>query len=201
MKTLHPFLRRTVRIAAFVLAASAASSANAALLAYEPFTNTPGVDIIGSSDGFGFSGGWLINSGGGVTTNTSYGLKYTDATGNALVTDGGAGFFQGSTSANTSAQPIRLFTFSRGTNGTDGTVTWISFIAVRQGPIVAGNNPYPRGANVPHDINNGALQKLAIGNSTGAATNTVGLIPLGNAGNLKASAVLFSVTNFIVVRV
>jgi len=177
------------------------SAVRAALLAYEPFTNAPGVDIIGSSDGFGFSGAWQANSSGGVATNTSFGLKYTDAVGNALVTDGGAGFFQGLTSANTSMQPIRLFAFARGTNGTDGTVTWISFIAVRQGPVVAGNNPYPRGANIPHDINNGNLQKLAIGNSTGAATNTVGLIPLGNAGNLKASAALFSVTNFIVVRV
>jgi hypothetical protein len=175
--------------------------AHAALLAYEPFTNAPGTAVVGSADGFGFSGPWQSNSSGGAATNTAYPLGYTDPAGNILVTRGGAGFFQGLTSANTSMQPIRLLAFGRGTNGADGVTTWISFLAVRQGPAVAGNNPYPRGANVPHDLDAGALQKLAIGNSTAAATNTVGLIPLGNAGNLKPSAVLFSVTNFIVVRI
>jgi pectate lyase len=174
----------------------------AALLAYEPFTNAPGTALIGSSDGFGFSGAWQnYSSSQGTATNTATGLSYTDGLNRQLVTHGGAGFFQGLTTANNSMQPIRVFDFSRGTNGADGTTTWISFLAVRQGPTVAGNNPYPRGANLPHDLNTGNVQKLAIGNSTGAATNTVGLIPLGNAGNLKPSRVEFSQTNFIVVRV
>jgi len=73
--------------------------------------------------------------------------------------------------------------------------------ATRQGPTVAGNNPYPRGANLPHDLNSGNVQKLAIGNSSGAATNTIGLIPTGSAGNLKPSQVGFSQPNLIVVRV
>jgi len=83
-------------------------------------------------------------------------------------------------------QPIRLFNFSRGTNGTDGVTTWISFLAVRAGPVVAGNNPYPRGANVPHDLNAGALQKLAIAQYWRRDQHG-GLIPLGAAGNLKRS--------------
>jgi pectate disaccharide-lyase len=175
--------------------------ARGALLAYEPFTNAPGTAIIGSGGGFGFSGLWQANGSGGVATNTSYALGYTDPEGNTLIASGGAGFFQGLTSANTSMQPTRSMASPRGTNGADGVTTWISFVAVRQGPAVAGDNPYPRGANVPHDLGAGALQKLAIGNSTGAATNTVGLIPQGNAGNLRPSRILFSATNFIVVRI
>ncbi len=177
-------------------------TARAALLAHEPFTNAPGTAIIGSADGFGFSGAWQnYSSSAGVATNTSAGLSYTDGLGRVLVGSGGAGFFQGLTSANTSMQPIRVFNFSRGTNGIDGVTTWISFVAVRQGPVNSGNNPYARGANLPHDLNTGNIQKLAIGNSSGAATNTVGLIPLGNAANLKRSLVVYSQTNFIVVRV
>jgi len=179
-----------------------AKSASAALLAYEPFTNTPGTALIGSADGFGFNGAWQnYSSSQGTATNTAAGLNYVDTLNRQLVTSGGAGFFQGLTTANNSMQPIRLFSFSRGTNGVDGVTTWISFLAVRQGPTVAGDNPYPRGANVPHDLNSGNLQKLAIGNSTGAATNTVGLIPTGSAGNLKSSLATFSETNLIVVRV
>src|SRR5688572_27904521 len=177
--------------------------ARAGLLAYEPFTNAPGTAIIGSGDGFGFSDDWQSNSSTGTATNTSFALGYTDGAGDSLITVGGAAFFQGGTTGTSgnNMQPIRPFNFSRGTNGTDGVTTWISFLAARLGPAVAGNNPYPRGANVPHDLNTGALQKLAIGNSSGAATNTVGLIPLGAAGNLKRSEVVFSQTNFIVVRV
>ena len=178
-------------------------ASHAALLAYEPFTNAPGTAIIGSGDGSGFSGVWQSNSSSGVATNTSYALGYTDTNGNVLLTAGGAGFFQGLTSASTAMQPIRLFNFSRGTNGTDATTTWISFLIVRQGPT--GNltgNPYGRGANIDHDFNTGSLPKLAIGNSSGAATNTVGLIPQGGSGNLKSSTNTFgNFTNFVVVRI
>ncbi len=178
-------------------------TADGALLAYEPFTNSPGTAVIGSSDGFGFNGGWQANSSTGVATNTGYGLAYIDGASNTLVTTGGAAFFQGSTTASSAMQPIRLFNFARGTNGTDGVTTWISFIAARQGPTgTLSGNLYGRGANLPHDINTGALQKLAIGNSSGAGSNTVGLIPQGNAANLLGSAAPFGgATNFIVVRI
>ena len=176
----------------------------AALLAYEPFANAPGTALIGSSDGSGFSGAWQdYMSSQGVATNTSYGLSFVDGASNRLVTAGGAGFFQGLTSANNSMQPIRLFNFSRGTNGTDGVTTWISFLIVRQGPTgTLSGNPYGRGANIDHDLNSGNLQKLAVGNSSGANTNTVGLIPLGNSANLKSSTIPFgNFTNFVVVRI
>lgn len=174
---------------------------HAALLAYEPFTNSPGGAIIGSAAGFGFTGGWQANGSGGVATNTGYALSYTDAANHALATAGGAGFFQGLTTANTSMQPIRPFGFSRGTNGVDGGTTWISFLIARQGPTgTLAGNLYGRGANVPHDL--GTLQKLAIGNSSAAASNTVGLIPTGAAGNLKGATNTFGgSTNFVVVRI
>src|SRR5258708_39480692 len=77
-------------------------------------------------------------------------------------------------------QPNRQFNFIRGANGTDGVTPWISFLATRQGPTgTLSGNPYGRGANVPHD--NASVQKLAIGNSSGAGSNTVGLIPTGAA--------------------
>lgn len=188
-------------LAALLLLAAASQPVQAALLAYEPFTNAPGTAIIGSSGGTNFSGAWQANSSGGVATNTAAGLSYTDAATNTLVTLGGAGFFHGLTTANTSMQPIRPFNFSRGTNGTDGVTTWISFLIVRQGPVNGSvTNAWLRGANVPHDL--GTVQKLAIGNSSGAATNTVGLIPQGSGNNLKPSAVLFGArTNFVVVRI
>ena len=138
-----------------------------------------------------------------MATNTGYGLTYIDGSSNTLVTAGGAGFFQGLTTANTSMQPYRLFNFSRGTNGADATTTWISFMVARQGPTgTLAGNPYGRGANVAHDLNTGDLQKLAVGNSSGAATNTVGLIPQGSSSNLKSSTNTFgNFTNFVVVRI
>lgn len=176
----------------------------AALLAYEPFTNSAGAGIIGSGDGYGFSGVWTSNSSQGVATNTAEGLGYVDGLGRSLVTAGGAGFFQGLTSANNNMQPVRLFSAGRGTNGTDGVTSWISFVVVRQGPLgsLAGN-AYGRGANVPHDINTGALQKLAIGNSSGVGSNNVALIPQGNAANCRGdtNSVFGGRTNFVVVRI
>lgn len=177
---------------------------HAALLAYEPFTNAPGTAIIGSSDGSGFSGAWQANSSQGVATNTASGLGYTDGDGHVLLTVGGAGFFQGLTSANNAMQPLRLFNFSRGTNGADGTTTWISFLVARQGPTgILPGNPYGRGANVDHDFDAGALQKLAVGNSSGVGSNTVALIPLGSAANCRgdANSTFGGATNFVVVRV
>ena len=179
------------------------SNVRAALLAYEPFTNATGTTVIGSGDGLGFNGVWQSNNSQGTATNTGYGLSYTDSANNALVTVGGAGFFQGLTSANNNMQPIRLFNFSRGTNGVDGTTTWISFLIARQGPTgTLSGNPYGRGANVPHDLNTGALQKLAIGNGSGATSNTVALIPQGSGANIKGATNIFGgVTNFVVVRI
>jgi pectate lyase len=176
---------------------------HATLLAHEPFTNSVGAAVIGSDTGHGFNGAWQANNSQGTATNTGFGLSYTDAGSNSLVTAGGAGFFQGLTSANNSMQPIRLFNFSRGTNGIDNTTTWISFLVARHGPTgTLSGNPYGRGANVPHDLNAENLQKLAIGNGSNAGSNTVALIPQGSGALIKGATNAFGgVTNFVVVRI
>ena len=177
----------------------------AALLAYEPFTNAVGTALIGSGAGAGFNGVWQGNSSIGAATNTGFALSYTDAASNTLVTAGGSGFFQGGTTGTSgnSMQPIRLFNFSRGTNGSGDGTTWISFLVFRTGPTgTLAGNLYGRGANVPHDINTGALQKLAIGNGSNAGSNTVALIPVGSGANIKGATNIFGgVTNFVVVRI
>jgi pectate lyase len=179
------------------------SGLRAALLGYEPFTNAVSAEIIGAASGYGFAGAWQGNSSQGTATNTGFGLRYADVANNQLITTGGAGFFQGLTTANNNMQPIRLFDFSRGTNGTDNTTTWISFLIARQGPTgTLSGNPYGRGANVPHDLNAENLQKLAVGNGSGATSNTVALIPQGSGANLKGATNQFGgVTNFVVVRI
>jgi hypothetical protein len=168
---------------------SLTSVSHAALLAYEPFTNAPGTAIIGSGDGLGFADVWQSNGSAGTATNTSSGLTYTDAAGHTLVTTGGAGFFQGLTTANSSMQPNRPFDFTRAIDGGAAT-TWISLLIVRQGPTNgAMANPYPRGVNVTFDYptsSGGVNQRLGVGNSSGAATNTIGIISGG--GNLRPSA-------------
>lgn len=186
-----------------MIIATSGGRLGAAILGYEPFTNAIGSEIIGAAGGFGFTAAWQVNSSQGTATNTGFGLSYTDAENNRLITMGGAGFFQGLTSANNSMQPIRPFAFSRGTNGVDGGTTWISFLIAREGPTgTLPGNPYGRGANVPHDLNAGNLQKLAVGNGSGATSNTVALIPQGSGANLKGATNQFGgVTNFVVVRI
>src|SRR5437867_132091 len=146
------FTLKPVRVFTVHVHLAATVRTHGALLAYEPFTNAPGTAIIGSSDGFGFNGAWQTNSSVGVATNTSYALAYTDSASNTLVTAGGAGFFQGGTTGTSgnSMQPIRLFSLARGTNGTDGGTTWISFLVFRTGPTgTLAGNLYGRGANLP----------------------------------------------------
>lgn len=203
----HPRPQPQARLLPLRLVAAAILGANlpvfGGLLAYEPFTNALGANVLGSSGGFGFSSSWQTNSSVGVATNTGYALGYTDAASNTLASAGGAAFFQGATATSGAMQPIRRFDFSRGTNGVDGATTWISFLVWRRGPTgTLAGNPFGRGANVPHDLDSGSLQKLAVGNSSGATSNTVGLIPQGSGAALQGSAHAFGgVTNFIVVRI
>ncbi|MFM2295302.1 MAG: hypothetical protein RLZZ350_1715 [Verrucomicrobiota bacterium] len=182
-------------------------ASRAALLAYEPFTNTVGADILGSSGGFGFANSWQTNASGGISSNTSFALTYTDGGGNKLLTNGGAAYFRGLTTANTSWQGFRQLAFSRGTNGVDGTNTWISFMVARIGATNGGANPWARGANVDHDFstNNataGSAQKLATGGSSGAATNSIALLPQGSGTLIRPSAIAFGgATNFVVLKI
>ena len=117
-----------------------------------------------------------------MATNTGYGLSYTDAGGRSLVTNGGAGFSRADHRRRLHAADPPVHLHPR-TNGTDGVTTWISFSS-RVRPTVRWRGIFTAaGANVPHDF--GTIQKLATGNSSGAGSNTVGLIPTGAAANLK----------------
>ena len=192
---------------------SLTSISRAALLAYEPFTNAIGTAIIGSGGGLGFTNVWQSNGSAGVATNTSFSLGYTDAAGHTLVTAPGAGFFQGPTGAAGAMQPNRQFNFAIATNG-EAATNWISFLIVRQGPTNgAVGNPYPRGVNVTFDYptsSGGANQRIGIGNSSAAATNTLGLLSAG--GNIRPSAnppyqfgggygSVSPITNFVLLRI
>ena len=211
MKSTRSLLKSCVlTIVATVAAIGVANSARGALLAYEPFDNPVGTAVIGSSSpgSFGWSTAWenYKAATGTTATNLGYSLGYSDGV-NSLVTLGGAGFFQGNQAATGDLQPMREFSFMRGTNAGTET-TWISFLTVRQGPTGTyyPGNPYGRGANVDQDLTNYAgtalNQRLAIGGSSAAPSNTVGLIPVGAGGNLKPTTAQFGgVTNFIVVAI
>jgi len=184
-------------ITATVALIAVADSARAALLAYEPFDNPVGTAIIGSSSpgSFGWGTAWVdYRAAAGTTaTNLGYSLGYSDGV-NSLVTLGGAGFFQGRTTAAGDLQPMRLLPTVRGTNDIN-EVSWISFLSLRQGPTTTLANPYGRGANLAHDLTNYAstslIQRLAVGGSSGAPSNTVNLIPLGSGGARKPTDVTF----------
>jgi hypothetical protein len=185
-----------------------AISCPAALLSYEGFDYPSGSAIVGQSGGFGFSQAWQPNGSVGVLTNQGYSLSYTDPQGNRLVTVGGSLFLQGSitNSPDVATQPNRLLSYSRGTNagGTDSTTTWVSFLALRQGPTTNNpsvpNNPYPRSANLSlYNSVPSNTEKLAMGNTALTTSNVVSLLPAG--ANTKASSVSYSQTNLIVVRI
>ena len=179
----------------------------AALLSYEGFDYTPGSSVVGQNGGTGFSQAWQLNSSVGVFTNQPGSLSYRDSVGNMLVTSGGSLFLQGTNLDNGgAAQPNRLLGYVRGTNGADGGSTWVSFLAVRQGPTTnhptLPDNPYPRSANL--SLYNSApsnLEKLAMGNTALTVSNVVTLLPQGSLANAKPSSVSFSRTNLIVVRI
>lgn len=185
----------------------AADRVYAALLSYEGFDYPAGVSIVGQNGGTGFSQAWQLNNGAGVFTNQADSLSYTDAKGNRLLTGGGSLFLQGvKTDNGAAAQPNRLLGYVRGTNGADGGITWVSFLAVRQGPTTnhpsLPDNPYPRSANLSlYNSSPSNLEKLAMGNTALTTSNVVTLLPTGNLANAKPSAVSFSRTNLILVRI
>lgn len=185
-----------------------ASRAPAALLSYEGFAYPSGSSIVGQTGGFGFSAAWALNSSQGVYTNQGASLGYTDAQGNRLITVGGSLLIQGLSTGDVASQPNRLLSSARGTNSgaADGVTTWVSFLAVRQGPTTNNasvpDNPYPRSANLSlYNSVPSNTEKLAIGNTALTPSNTVALLPTGSINFLRPSSVSYSRTNFIVVRI
>jgi autotransporter-associated beta strand protein len=201
-----PTINSSFRIAfpALVLAAATINS-HAALLAYEGFDYTEGVSVVGLSGGTGFNNAWQANNTPNTAPNLgavieANSLTYIDGQGNTLHVVGGKGKFTGQFGT---AQPNRDVNAVRGTNGTDGVTTWLSFLAIRQGPATNNanvpGNPYPRGANI--SLYNGGTEKLATGNPSTAVSNVVSLLPQGQLGNVRPSSITFTQVNFIVVRV
>jgi hypothetical protein len=185
-----------------------APASRAALLSYEGFDYPSGSSIVGQNGGIGFTQPWQLNSSQGVFTNQGFSLAYTDPQSNRLLTIGGSLLIQGLTNGDFAAQPNRLLSYSRGTNtsGTDGVSTWISFLVVRQGPttnsVTNVFNPYPRSANLSLYNNVPSnTEKLAMGNTALTPSNNVALLPQGSINNIRTSAVNYSHTNFIVVRI
>ena len=181
---------------------------NAAILSYEGFDYPSGSTIVGQNGGIGFSQPWQLNSSQGVFTNQGFGLSYTDPQSNRLVTIGGSLLIQGLTNGDFAAQPNRTLSYFRGTNfgAADGVTTWVSFLAVRQGPttnsVTNVFNPYPRAANLSlYNSVPSNTEKLAMGNTALTPSNNVALLPQGSINNIKTSAVSYSHTNFVVVRI
>src|ERR1043166_1960444 len=192
-------MNRTLQcLASFALVMASILRIQAAVVAYEGFEYASGTSIVGANGGSNWLNAWQLNSSGSgsVYTNAAGSLGYTDSLGNLLVTSSNSAFFGGSPSANNTAQPNRdlLVTRSSGT-------TWISFVGVRQGLTTntLPGNPYPRGANL--GLFNGASQRLAIGNGSGAVSNTWAILPLGQTSALQASTNSFSQVSLVVVRI
>jgi hypothetical protein len=167
--------------------------ASAALIAYEPFNYPVGSTLVGGAGGTGFSGPWATPrpGGGGGTPANSNTIGAGSLAGPAgLTTIGNHALFTG--------EPGTMDGLHRpfaNVAGTDGTTTWVSLIAQRQGtaqdPPVVGTNPYPRGANVSFYDSQGttdnsgvADERFGIGNSSNANDNEWSIVPEGS-GTLR----------------
>ena len=123
-------------------------------------------------------------------------LGYTDTAGNKLVTSGDSSYFSGA------AGTISAFRQLSGARGADGTTTWFSFMGYRLGTTTnATANIYPRAANVSLYTGPGTTERLATGNSSGAASNLWALIPQGSLGNIRTSTVSFAQITLAVLRI
>ncbi|MBI4660836.1 MAG: hypothetical protein HY735_18525, partial [Verrucomicrobia bacterium] len=172
-------------------------------LAYEGFNYASG-DLPGRAGGTGWAAPWQVNnSPANSALVQAESLPYTDVRGNRLVTSGGKGYVIGQAGT---AQPFREIP-SVLTNS--GTTVWFSFVGQRVG-ITTNNsvaaeaaNIYPRAANV--SLFNSTLasssEQLAIGNGSGAPTNTWSLLPDGSLANRQGTLASFANVSFVVVRI
>jgi hypothetical protein len=156
--------------------ALAFSAARAELLVYEPFDYPAGSQLIGANGGAGFTSPWRNETVANSATIQNGSLSFP-----GLPTLGNSVLMTGQTNS------LQIFRDHINIAGTDGTQTWISFIAQRLGPIqdpvVNPNNPYPRGVNISFYNTEGLAihgrEQFAVGNSSGAATNNVAFIGHG----------------------
>jgi hypothetical protein len=134
----------SLRAGAVALAASAVlgTTAEAALVAYEPFAYPAGGQLVGATDGgasFGFSQAWQAGASSNVNAPIVAGsFSYTDTGGRTLLTAGnrvwasGNGTATGDNFAGSpgtgNVQSQRNLTVTRGTVADGKTQTWISFL-------------------------------------------------------------------------
>jgi hypothetical protein len=209
-----------------------AVSARAALLAYEGWDYTAGGTFNGLNGGFGFSSAWLLNGGAGGANNmvvNAGGFTYTDGNANSLVVVGNRGFVTGDGSAtgdniagglSGTSQPLRPFSFNRGTDGSTVS-TWISVLALRTGiPNPTPGAPpadylYGRSAGVQFFYQ--STTSTAQGNeqftmgrgtqssetATALANDTWSVLQQGNANAVKVSSVDFASppADFLLIRI
>ncbi len=185
------FCRIRCLAAALVAAgAMAPHAASATLLGYEPFNYTVGSAVSGQSGGVGWSGPWGQQGATAIPANSNSVAAGSLAGPAGLPTAGNHAFLTGEFGT---LQMARSFA---NVAGADGTSTWFSFLAQRQGETstnVAGN-PYPRGANVglfdTEAVSQGgtANERFGVGNSSNATEDAWSIIPQGGGGNREGSA-------------
>ncbi len=171
---------------------------NASLIAYEGFSYPSNTDLSLQNGGYGWGSSWSDVIGDTVVAGGTNGsLGYRDALGNSLLTSGNT--FDYSAAAVPSGDS-RTFRDLSVTRGADYTTTWLSFLAVRVGPPTnLTSNPYPSAANI--SLYNGNTEILAIGTSSGAASNTWMLLPAGHGTNAVPSSYAMSNLSLVVVRI
>lgn len=186
--------RRTLRAAACAAAATLALSATGAradeVVAYEGFNYAAGSLLAGQNGGFGWAGAWTYTVGGSASGSIAQGLSYTDASGRALSTSGGAW--------NTSAgvffgQALRATTTDFG--AADSSV-WLSFLVQQSGTPTSGINYAMATPGTGYTFGSNAMLGGVSGNGA-----TVGPFYSGTGSVSLANTVPAQSTSFIVLRV
>ncbi len=171
-------------------------------LAYEGFDYPGEADLTGQGGGIGWITPWGVNRGGISVVGDNPGdvsvtgsLEYIDTLGNTLVTSGNHAFYSGQFGI---SNPFRDFDLIGG-RGDDFTTTWISLMIQRVGPMVTGNNPYPRSANIA--FFDGRIERFGIGNPTGAPDDFISIQQGGSLAARRPTATPFDQLSFVVLRI
>lgn len=189
-----------------LLVAGVSPFASAQLYVYEPFDYAPGSDILGQNGGVGFTSAWTIQSGAGAPSAQAFtAVAGSLAAPVGLTTSGGHAILTGEFGTLQAARSFNNIV------GADGTTTWFSFIAQRQGATGGDfpNNPYPRGVNVGlFDTEATATQggtlrpeRVGVGNSSNAPDDEWSIIPEGSGALRVGSGESFADLYWAVLRI
>jgi hypothetical protein len=184
---------------AAIMALAAASSAEAAVIAYEGFDYAAG-DLATQGGGTGWTAAWTKN-GNGTGNVVDDSLAYTDSAGNQLAVSGGRGFFSGQTANGDYHRDLAM------QGDMDGTTTWWSFVGQRLAPHPTEDENVARASSL--QIRNTVTttpsqERLAVGKGTTAppsVTYNWGLLHTGNVANSANSTEPILEQAFLVVRI